>query len=190
MKFFSRRQNVRDAREGQPCGGFAEWLLRQFAGGRPMASMPYGEIERICANAGSLLVGAVHARPADFEGVLAVGLPDIDREAALLSRRTADGFRASLADRKNTVMAWPWDHMATKVAWDATRQEDTSEAALGAALLSLGSVYAMRHREQVAAVLSLWTQVAAGVSAVSASPPDLSRMGAEMLAAYEASRAA
>jgi len=80
--------------------------------------------------------------------------------------------------------------MATKVAWDATRQEDTSEAALGAALLSLGSLYAMRHREQVAAVLSLWTQVAAGVSAVSASPPDLSRMGAEMLAAYEASRAA
>ena len=182
---FKRSQAVPEARTFE--GEFAEWLLRQFSGGRPMAAMPYAEVERLCANAGSLLVGAIHARPAAFEAFAAAQPSEVGREAALLSRRTADGFKASLADRKNTVIAWPWDHMATTVAWEATRGGDTSEPSLGAALMVLGSAYALRHREQVGAVLELWAQVAAGVAQSAKEPPDLERMGAEMLAAYEAS---
>lgn len=188
MRLFKRSQAVPEARASE--GGFAGWLLRQFSAGRPTASLPYAEVERLCANAGSLLVGAVHARPAAFETVAGARLPETGREAALISRRTADGFKTSLADRANTVIAWPWDHMATTVAWEATQAEDTSEASLGAALMALGSAYALRHREQVAAVLELWSQVAAGVVTSAQEPPDLGRMGAEMLAAYEASELA
>ena len=69
---------------------FGAWLLRQFAGEQPMASMPFAEVERICASAGSVLFGAAYARPDAF-------VRDADgetlwrTEAALLSRRTADG---------------------------------------------------------------------------------------------------
>ncbi len=152
-----------------------------------MASLPYAEVERLCANAGSLLCGAAFARPAAFAG--RVPTAEVAYEAALLARRTADGFKASLADRKNTVIAWPWDHMATHIAWQATRANDTSEDALGEVLLALGTCYATRHREQLAAVLDLWGQVARGVHR-GPNEPDLARMGEEMLSAYEAVLAA
>lgn len=169
-------------------GWFGEWLLRQFSQGSPMAALPYSEVERLCANAGSLLVGAAYAAPARFHGHLMPN-PELGREADLVSRRTADGFKASLADRKNAVIAWPWDHMATAVAWEATRANDTSEEALGLALLDLAGSYAMRHREQITAVLDLWQQVAAGVRQ-GTGKPDLARMGIEMLDAFEAVKAA
>ena len=141
-----------------------------------MASLPYAEVERLCANAGSLLCGAAFARPAAFAG--RVPTAEVAYEAALLARRTADGFKASLADRKNTV-----------IAWQATRANDTSEDALGEVLLALGTCYATRHREQLAAVLDLWGQVARGVHR-GPNEPDLARMGEEMLSAYEAVLAA
>jgi hypothetical protein len=168
----------------QRSGGFAEWLLGQFSGGRPTSGMPYAEVERICANAGSLLVGAAYAAPARFHGYVYPGLEPA-REAELISRRTADGFKASLADRKNVVIAWPWDHMATAVAWQATRAHDTSERALGLALLDIGTAYAARHRDQVTAVLDLWRQVAAGVQKTQEAP-DLAGMGVQMLDAFDA----
>jgi hypothetical protein len=151
-----------------------------FADGKRLADLPFSEVERLCANAGSLLVGAAYSMPGRFE--LAVGR---EKDAALVARRTADGFKASLADRQNAVLAWPWDHLATTVAWEATRDGDTSEAALGRALSEIGGAYALRHREQAGAVLGLWQQVASGVHA-GPQRPDLERMGREMLAAYSA----
>lgn len=185
VKVFPRRR-VPDPAQPPRDGGFGAWLLRQFTAGQPTEALPYAEIERLCANAGSLLCGAAFARPHEFAP--AVELPrGLAGEAAVLSRRTADGFKASLADRKNTVIAWPWDHMATQIAWEATRAGDTSADALGEALLALGGAYATRHREQLAAVLDLWAQVAASLrEPTTPGRPDLARMGGEMLTAYEA----
>lgn len=163
-------------------GRFGEWLLRQFSRGTPMATQPYAEVERLCANAGSVLFGAVYANPGAFEAAV----PPVARlwhDAALLSRRTADGFKASLADRKNAVIAWPWDHLATSITWGATRTETVSEAALGEELMGVGGAYALRHREQLTAVFDLWQQIAGNVRPT-AEPPDLARMGSEMFAAF------
>ncbi len=153
-----------------------------------MAEMPYSEVERVCANAGSLLFGAAYALPEEF--IDAVPITDeLAGEAALLSRRTADGFKASLADRKNAVIAWPWDHLATKAAWEASRSNDTSEEKLAATLTDIGATYAIRHREQLTAVLDLWGQVASNVQSV-AETPDLAKLGSTMLIAYKATNAA
>ena len=169
-------------------GWFAAWLVRQFSHGTPTAALPYDEVERLCANAGSLLVGAAYSAPARFHGHIQPS-PHLGHEADLVSRRTADGFKASLADRKNAVIAWPWDHMATSIAWEASRSNDTSEETLGLALLDLAGSYATRHRDQITAVLDLWQQIAAGVHA-GADKPDLGRMGVDMLDAFEAVKAA
>ena len=147
-----------------------------------MSDLPYSEVERLCANAGSVLFGAVYASPEAFEGSLPA-TPELEREAALLSRRTADGFKASLADRKHAVIAWPWDHLATSLAWEATRNEDVSAEGLGEGLMGIGGTYALRHREQLTAVLDLWSQIAGNIRTLTEAP-DLARMGAEMHAAY------
>lgn len=159
---------------------FAAWLLQQFTGGRPTDEMTFSELERICASAASLLIGAAYAQP----GSIAFA-PSSDRsdEAQLIARRTADGFRASLDDRQNTVIAWPWDHIATSVAWTATRSGDTSESALGERILAVALPYATRHREQLSAVLGLWQEIAGNLHP-EAPRPNLARMGEEMLAAY------
>jgi hypothetical protein len=184
------RRSKEDAPTPPPGGGFAAWLLRQFNGGKPTAEMPYAEIERVCANAGSLLFGAAFANPEAFTDPNAPTEQHTEAaEAALLSRRTADGFQAALDDRNNAVIAWPWDHLATKVAWEATRANDTSEEHLAAAIASVGTTYAIRHREQLTAVLDLWGQVAANIGATS-QEPDLAKLGSQMLAAYQATTAA
>jgi hypothetical protein len=165
--------------------GFAAWLIRQFAKGTPTTELQFSELERVCSNAGSLLCGAVLARPEAFRG--APHDLGIQREAAVLSRRTADGFKASLADRQNTVLAWPWDHLATSIAWNATRTGEAEEDTLGRAIFDLATAYSLFHREQLEAVVDLWAQVATGVHP-SQQPADLARMGADMLTAYEAGR--
>ncbi|HMO97132.1 MAG TPA: hypothetical protein PKD27_13525, partial [Tepidiformaceae bacterium] len=104
MRLFRRQAELPTPPDPRPVG-FAAWLIRQFAKGTPTSELQFSELERVCSNAGSLLCGAVLARPDAFRG--APHDLGIQREAAILSRRTADGFKASLADRKNTVLAWP-----------------------------------------------------------------------------------
>jgi hypothetical protein len=145
--------------------------------------MTFARLERVCSNAGQLLCGAVFARPEAFRDTIHDSRPLL-REGEVVARRTADGFRASLADRTDTVLAWPWDHMATAIAWTATRDGDLSEPALGTALTGLGAAYSLAHREQLAAVVDLWQQVAAGLNQ-QGGPPDLRLMGRDMLDAYE-----
>ena len=167
---------------------FGEWLLRQFTAGHASSDMPFSRLERICSNAALLLCGAVFARPEHFLNPAAESGP-LAREGSVIARRTADGFKASLADRKNTVMAWPWDHMATSVAWTATRTGDLSEEAIGRALTDLGVAYSLSQRDQLAAVIDLWTQVTAGLNAQSP-PPDIQAMACDMLTAYQAAAGA
>ncbi|HMO54789.1 MAG TPA: hypothetical protein PJ994_09820 [Tepidiformaceae bacterium] len=182
MRLFRRQAELPTPPDPRPVG-FAAWLIRQFAKGTPTSELQFSELERVCSNAGSLLCGAVLARPDAFRG--APHDLGIQREAAILSRRTADGFKASLADRKNTVLAWPWDHLATSIAWNATRSGDAGEETLGKAIFELGTAYSLFHREQLEAVVDLWAQVATGVHH-SQQPADLARMGNDMLAAFEA----
>lgn len=184
MIFFRRRQPAPPAEPERT--SFGEWLIRQFTGGEPTSALSFQRLERVCSNAGLLLCGAAYARPDAFRD----GAPEINRrEAGVVARRTADGFKASLADRANTVLAWPWDHMATSIAWAGTRDGDVSEARLGRALTEIGTAYALVHREQLAAVIDLWQQVAAGLNP-GGPAADLQKMGSDMLQAFEAGQQA
>lgn len=181
MRFFRREPATPPPPPDPRPVGFAAWLLRQFAKGAPTSTMPFAELERVCANSGSLLCGAVLAMPDEFRGTHDLA---VQREAAVLARRTADGFKASLADRQNTVLAWPWDHLATSVAWNATRDGSADEEALGSAIFELATAYSLFHREQLQAVADLWAQVATGIHP-SQQPADLPRMGRDMLTAWK-----
>lgn len=163
---------------------FGEWLIRQFTAGEPTAAMPFSRLERVCSNAGLLLCAGIYSRPEAFRDV-APG----SREGDIVARRTADGFRASLADRAHTVLAWPWDHMATSVAWTASRNGDVAEPTIGTALTGIGVAYGLGHREQLVAVVELWQQVAACLNP-DAPPPDLQSMGRDMLQAYQSGQEA
>ena len=160
---------------------FGEWVFTRVARDSALAELPFARLEQLCSNAGSLICGAAYARPEAFRGWLTMA-PDVQREAALLSRRTADGFRASLADRNHVVLAWPWDHLATRVAWQATQGALLDHGYIGDQLLAVGGTYALMHREQFSAVVTLWAQVAAGVAGGAA--PDLAALGARMLDAH------
>ncbi len=170
---------------------FGPWILRHFALGEATAEMSFPRLEKVCSNAGSALCGAVFAEP----GVLAspgTPGPELLSEADLVAKRTGDGFKACLEDRQHTVLTWPWDHLATRVAWEASRTGDASEEAVGRRLGDIGAAYATVHREQLAAVLDLWRQVAAGVVETSpaAEPPSLERMGRQLLVAFQVELAA
>ncbi len=182
VRFFRKASDPLDFPDPRPVG-FGAWLIRQFAKGTPTSDLQFAELERVCSNAGSLLCGAVLARPDTFRG--AAHDLAVQKEAAVLSKRTADGLKASLADRKNTVLAWPWDHLATTVAWNATQEGSAEEDTLGKAIFELATAYSLFHREQLEEVVELWAQVATGVHP-SQQPADLARMGADMLTAYEA----
>ena len=178
------RRKEKPAAAPEPKPGFGAWLVLQFAGEEPLAGMPFARLERVCSNAASLVCGAAFARPETFERP-EVLRPAMREEAAVVSRRTADGFRAALADRENTVLAWPWEHIGTSVAWQATRAGTVEAAQLGERVEQLAAAYGIYFREQLTAVLDLWSQVAAGVYR-GEQQPDLPRMGAQMLAAFEA----
>lgn len=177
MSLFRRQRPVPAAPPGIPT--FGEWLIRHFTAGESTVGMPFSRIERVCSNAGLLLCAAVYSRPEAFANP-----GGGSAEGAVIARRTADGFKASLADRANTVLAWPWDHMATSVAWTASRDGDLAEPTLGGALTGIGVAYSLAYREQLAAVVELWQQVAAGLNP-HAPPPDLPAMGRDMLRAYQ-----
>lgn len=167
---------------------FGKWLFEHVAQTRDLGELPFARLEQVCSNAGSLLCGAVFAEPEAFRARLSIDA-ETKREAALLARRTADGFRASLADRDHAVLAWPWDHLATRVAWQATRSGTVDAAYIGRRLQTIGGAYGLMHREQLKAVLSLWQDVAAGLATVT-ERPDLAVMGRQMLAGFEASQMA
>ncbi len=173
------------APEPPPVPGFGEWLLLQFSGGEPTAGQAFASVERMCANACSLLIGAAHAAPDRFAPIEEPAVLD---EARLIARRTADGFKASLADRQNTVIAWPWDHIATSTAWAAARAGDTSERALGESMAGVAVAYASRNREQLRAVLDLWTQITGNLHPDRLAP-DLEQMGTRMFEGYRAAHA-
>lgn len=180
MKLFPRRARPPTC---PATPSFGEWVLRCFAGDGDITVLGYAELERAAANAASLLCAAVYDNPQ----AMASALPapeDTAAEAALVARRTADGFKAALADRSHTVLTWPWEHLATRVAWAAARGQPADAAALGLRLLQVGGTYALRHREQAATVLRLWADVAAGLPGERERHADLPAMGRELFQSY------
>jgi len=180
VKLLRRKQGL-----PAPVPSFGPWVLRQFALGEPIAAMPFARLEQVCSNAASALCGAAFAEPGAVSGTLVIG-PELAGEAALVAKRTGDGFKACLEDRQHTVLTWPWDHLATRIAWEASKTGSASDENVGLRLGDIAAAYATRHREQLAVVLDLWQQVATGVAeSAQAEPPNLVRMGRQLLAAFE-----
>lgn len=178
MKLFRRHHEAQPPRSRS----FGAWVLHQVVQGDDTRTLPFSRVEQLCSNAASLICGAVHADPASFGPPDALDA-DAREEAALVARRTADGFKASLADRENAILAWPWDHIATRAAWLGSRDSRLGEDDLGRAIDRIGTAYALIHREQLGAVITLWTQVAAAVARTKTAP-DLGYLGSEMLRAF------
>lgn len=144
---------------------FAEWTLGHSAKGSDLASLDFPGLEHVLSNASLLLIGAGLAVP----GTAAVAPDDgvaARENGVVIARRTADGFAAALADRVHTVIAWPWDHIGTRVAWDASKSGDYENVAGELAEWSFG--YVANHRAQVEEVAKLWTDVTAGVQSIGA----------------------
>ncbi|MCC6386384.1 MAG: hypothetical protein IT302_03255 [Dehalococcoidia bacterium] len=167
---------------------FGEWLLERFSVQREVTALTFAELERAIANAASVVIGSAYAAPGAFA---AEPSPQEQDEARLVARHTADGFKAALQDRKHTVICWPWEHLATRLAWTATRAGTVDRRALGLALEGIGAAYATLHHDQVASVIEVWDRVAQGLAAPdqAGTSPDLRVMGLTMLAAFRATAA-
>ena len=166
---------------------FGAWALRQVAQGESSSAVPFSRLEQLLSNTASLVCGAVHGSPESFRTIAFD--PATRREAALVARRTADGFRASLADRDHAVLAWPWDHIATRVAWLGTQSGELDEERLGRTLEQIACAYALAHEEQLRAVIGVWRAVAGGVTQAS-EPPNLEAMGLQVYLAFVQATAA
>lgn len=159
---FPRQPAASASRTGvEAKGSFGRRVLEEFAHGAPLRTLDFRELERVTSRAGSIIIGAAaagcllgDAGPVGF---------DAPGEAATLARRTADGFRAALQDRRHTVLAWPWEHLGTRLAWCAAR-EDGGRESLGPALDAIAAEYAARYPKQLAAVLDLWDRIASGLA--------------------------
>lgn len=161
---------------------FGAWVLRCFAGEPGVGSLDFAAAERAAANTAAALCGALFAD----RDALASGLPlpeDTADEAALVARRTAEGFRASLEDRVHTVITWPWEHLATRAVWEATRADTLDDDTLGLRLLQVSGVYVYAHRDQLETALGLWKQVAADLRGDAGA--DLVAMGTELFRLYQ-----
>ncbi|MFN8507142.1 MAG: hypothetical protein U0547_06200 [Dehalococcoidia bacterium] len=167
---------------------FGEWLLERFAGPREVGVLTFAELERAIANSASVVIGAAYAAPGAFA---AEPSPQERDEARLVARHTADGFKAALQDRKHTVICWPWEHLATRLAWTATRAGEVDRRALGLALEGIGAAYSTLHHDQITSVIEVWDRVAQGIAGAGqgGSSPDLRVMGLTMLAAFQATAA-
>ncbi|MCC6382075.1 MAG: hypothetical protein IT304_06165 [Dehalococcoidia bacterium] len=161
---------------------FGEWVARAFAREQSTAGLAFAALERLCCNAASLLCGAAFAEP-DWARSCE-GLDAEASEAAIVARRTGDGFKAALADRQNTVLAWPWDHLGTRLAWQATRGGATGEPALGQRLQARAAAYALRHHEQLEAALTGWQEIAPAYRQGHGEALSLTAMGRQSLALY------
>ena len=162
--------------------------MRRVCEGVDPAGVPFARLEQLCSNAGSLICGAVFERQEAFRDGLSVDVAT-QNEAALLARRTADGFQASLRDREHTILAWPWDHLGTRVAWQATQAESVNVESLGLALERVGATYATMHRGQLASAFELWERVVSGLTEAPKTP-GLPALGAQLFTAFEAETAA
>lgn len=173
-----------------PATGFGEWVVRRITPEAATSTLTFAQLEQVLSNAASLICGAVYGNSAAFLGRVPLDVP-AQHEAMIVAKRTADGFQASLKDRNNVVLAWPWDHLGTRVAWLATRSGDTDEPAVGDALFAAAVTYTLMHREQLTAVVGLWQTVVAGlrppgganIAPIAASLPE---MGAQLLEVYQA----
>lgn len=173
---------LRKRASGTRTPGFGEWVLHSFTGDEATERMTFAQLEGVCSRAASLLCGAVLAEPEWAWTLEEAG--EAAEDAALIARRTADGFRAALADGTRVVLAWPWDHLGTRCAWLATRDGDPSVAATGERLLAASAAYARRHRDQLRAACTAWEEIAASVQGPGPRP-SLTTMGRQALELWQ-----
>lgn len=179
MRLAQRQQ--REAAPVAPGVRFAGWLVAQFLpGGTPGTS--FAGLEAASSKAASLFLGAAAAGTGVLDGI-APATPAQAAEARTLARRTADNLRSALADAGHSVVAWPWDHLATMVVWGQTRTGEAASGTLGEAIATAGGAYARLHPGQLGGALDLWGLVASGL-APSGPAPDLRRMGTAMWQAW------
>lgn len=142
--------------------------------------MDFPGLEHLLSNTSLLLIGAGLAAP----GTAAVAPDDglVARDhGQIIAKRTADGFAAALADRVHTVIAWPWDHIGTRVAWDSSKSGDYGAVAGELAEWSFG--YVTNHQTQAEEVAKLWSEVTAGVQSL-ATPLRIDVLGGAALQDY------
>ena len=165
---------------------FGAWLVRTFAQGEPVEALAFADLERVCSNAASIICGAAYAGTPALPAAPSFSR-EVVEEATLVGQRTTDAFRAATGDADNVVVTWPWDHLGTRVAWQATQAGDPPTAtALGEMLLTVGTAYCLTHREQLRSALELWEQVAVGLRGESGEErPNLALMARRMATAYE-----
>jgi len=179
MRLALRQQ--REVAPGPAGVRFAGWLVARFLpGGTPGTS--FAGLEAASSKAASLFLGAAAAGAEVLDGI-APAAPAQVAEAHTLARRTADSLRSALDDAGRSVVAWPWDHLATMVAWGQTRDGEASTGTLGEAIAVAGAAYARLHPSQLGGALDLWGLVASGL-APGGPAPDLRRMGATMWQAW------
>lgn len=138
-------------------------------------ALTFAQLEQACGKAASLVCGVAFAEPAEFPPPPAAD--PMAAEASTIARRTADGFKAALGDREHSVLAWPWDHIATRVAWLAAREGPPAAPAVGERLTAIATAYAALHRDQLASVLDVWGQVTTGLAGPGAPATDLATLG-------------
>ena len=170
--------------------GFGEWVVRRITPEVATATLTFAQLEQVLSNAAALICGAAYGDAGAFLGRVPLDVP-AQHEAMIIARRTADGFQASLKDRNNVIMAWPWDHLGTRVAWLASQSGETDEPAVGDALFAAAVTYTLMHREQLTAVVGLWQQVVAGLRPAGGAnngpvATSLPEMGAQLLEVYHA----
>ena len=185
VKLFRSRAPV----SAPPAAAFGEWVVRRLTPEMPTATLTFAQLEQVLSNAASLICGAVYDNARAFLGRVPLDVP-AQHEAMIIAKRTADGFQASLDDRDHVVLAWPWDHLATRVAWLTAQSGNMSEAPVGEALFIATVTYTLMHREQLDSVFALWAEVAAGAqrthgpAAVPAEGASLPQMGTQLFEAF------
>ena len=160
-----------------PVSAFGEWVVRRLTPETPTAALNFAQLEQVLSNAASLICGAVYDDARAFLGRVLLDVP-AQHEAMIIAKRTADGFQASLDDRDHVVLAWPWDHLATRVAWLSTRAGTTAEPSVGEALFVASVTYTLMHRQQLDSVFALWAEIAAGFRQAHDPVPDSSARSA------------
>ena len=184
MKLFRRRV---ERRGEYP---FGPWLIHQLASGSATGEMRLAELEQLCSNAAAVMCGAAFADP-DTARTLFRDNSQAQAEADLVSALVGKAFAAPLEERHpdNHVVSWPWDRMGLRAA---VRAQDTGllgEDDLGRWLMEVAGAYVVHHRDQAAAALGLWEEIAARAqpapSADSDPPPSLATMGRQLLGAFQ-----
>jgi hypothetical protein len=185
VRLFGFGRRKRDEQSGPQ---FGEWLIEQFAAESEPGPMSFHELERICSNAAAIICAAAYQRPEALREGLDIGEEHIE-EARLIGRRTGDSFQRLLDDPHNAAVAWPWDHLGTRLAWLAQREMTGDEVGrTGRWLERVGVAYGIGFRQQLDAVYDFWRRLAVSRGEDDQARRDMLELGLKMHDIYRHQR--